>query len=180
MQPTPKKYISGEIHYGGERVDKPRPPEFQVCEHCETNRSDYRSPSPTPQATNEQFDAWNEYMARWRLDYPVKVRFAVAIDWLGHLRISFLYIDEPDSRDPSKMLPISMKGFLAPSLLPDENTPRWIRQNLRYHLDHELDENLKLDDAHPFDPHHVSAYWCEDCDRRLSAEYAARDVMESK
>lgn len=158
---------------GGIRIDQPKPPEFQICNRCEMAQGDHRAVSPTPIATEEEFAAWKAYLARWTLDYPVKARFEPAMyphpDGIGwFIRINFLYPEERDARDPSK-IPAPSMGLLSPSRLPDRDTPRWLRANLLYHLNHELDEWLRFDDQVPFDPHHQSVYQCEDCIAKMEA-----------
>lgn len=162
-----KRYPS-EIWEGGIRIDRPLPPAFQLCERCERQGNAHAGPQmvPTPtDTTAAELRAWQDYLARWRIDFPVVARFEAYIDDREGqiLRIRVRYHGEPDARDPSKTIDHPGTGYLAPSRLPDDETPRWLRQQLRYHLDHELDEHLRCGDVRPFNPHHDSGYICESC-----------------
>lgn len=161
-----RRHASAIFKSGGSRIDQPVPPEFQLCARCERQQGDYRSVAPTPIATEEQLAAWTTYLARWTLEYPVKLRlvpvFCQHPDGGPMLRIIFDYYEEKNARNPAEAAPRAI-GIFPPSLLPDENTPRWIRANILYHLNHELDEWLKLDGQHVFDPHHQSHYECDNC-----------------
>lgn len=159
---TKTRYPS-EIFSAGIRIDKPILPEFQVCDRCEKINGDYRSPAPTPIATQEDQRIWQEYLSRWKLRYPVKLTLSAELDWQSHLRIVFRYEDEPDSREDTNQQIQTTGGLLVPSPRPDENTPRWIRTNIQYHLGHELDEHLRFDGDRVFDPHVDATYICESC-----------------
>lgn len=170
-----KTRVPSEIYCGGQRVDQPVSPEFRVCDTCEKPRGDYHSPAPTPIETDDvRLHAWAEYLARWTLTYPCRLVMSVQRQWLGadgdiragyHLRIAFHYPDERDSRDGVSPVPGAdgRLGLWPPSRLPGEDTPRWIRANVQYHLGHELDEHLLLDGNQAFNPHHDSVHQCEDC-----------------
>lgn len=169
--PTVKRN-AGSIWRGGERIDRPLPPESQLCTECERARGDHRSTSPTPIETDDvRFLAWSTYLARWSLTYPCHLALRAEKQELGdgtyYLRIGFHYPDERDSRNGGPA-PDSGVGLWPPSLYPDEDTPRWIRANILYHLNHELDEHLRLDGKLVFDPHHDSAYMCDSCDAKES------------
>ena len=167
------------IFSGGERIDVDVATPFQLCDHCERGAGDYRSVAPTPIETDDaRFDAWSSYLARWSLRYPCRLELRAERQWLDadetrfYLRIGFHYPDEHDSRDEVSPAPHGGSGLFPPSMLPDENTPRWLRANLLYHLAHELDEHLKLDGNRVFDPHVKALYFCEACTAAMAAEVA--------
>jgi hypothetical protein len=148
------------------RIDVPVPSEFQLCTRCERPGGDYRSTVPTPvEADDTRHDAWSAYLRRWKLIYPCRLELKCQrqqVEGGYYLRIAFAYPDERDSRDGVSPLPEAV-GLWPPSLLPDDETPRWLRWNLVYHLLHELDENLTLDGQRVFDPHVDAIYYCEKC-----------------
>lgn len=155
-----------KIFRSGDRVDVPISEEFQVCDLCERQQGDHRAPAPTPIATVEQCAAWCDYLKRWSLRYPCKISMSAKLDQISHLRIVITFHDEPDASDSENRIVIvslTTGDLLAPSVLPDIDTPRWIRANIMYHLNHELDEHLKFDDKRPFDPHVTAIYYCDDC-----------------
>lgn len=177
-KPGDKTRYASQIIGSSGRVDKPLEPQFQVCDRCEKISGDNRSTVPTPIETDDKrANAWRDYLARWTVDYPCKARFWVTKHFLDardspdrryYLRINFDYPDEKDSSDGVSPVPGAEDrlGLWPPSLYPDENTPRWLRANLLYHLGHELDEWLRFDGERVFDPHHMSYYHCDDCVNR--------------
>ncbi len=191
--------IAGKIFAsGGVRVDVAVPTQFQLCDLCERGHGDHSSVAPTPVETDDvRFDAWSAYLARWSLRYPCRLELRCEKQVIGshealetseavaakdgarsapypsgayYLRIGFRYPDERDSRDGVSPAPEGGPGLWPPSLLPDENTPRWLRANLIYHLLHELDEHLTLDGERVFDPHVRAVHWCEGCIARTEAQ----------
>lgn len=186
----PGERHAGQRWCGGVRIDQPLPLERRLCFSCERERGSYMSPAPTPVETNDdRYLAWSAYLRGWSLTYPCRLELRAekqelgndgaaihnqAMEYLGkpgdasasgyYLRIGFHYPDERDSRDGVSPVPVgSGLGLWPPSLYPDENTPRWLRANLKYHLEHELDEHLRLDGERLFDPHHESIYQCDAC-----------------
>jgi hypothetical protein len=155
---------------GGKRIDVSIAPAFQLCAKCERAYGDYRGLSPTPIETDDaRFDAWSAYLERWSLRYPCRLVLRCEREQTAggyYLRIAFLYPDERDSND-SISPPPPTTGIWPPSLYPDDDTPRWLRQNVIYHLVHELDEHLLLDGVRVFDPHADAIYYCKECEAKL-------------
>jgi len=158
---------AGTIWRGSERIDVSVPVEFQLCD-CERSPGDLRSVVPTPvEVDDHRHDAWSEYLSRWSCSYPCRVVARCEKQILGpegyYLRIRLDYPDERDSRDPLVAMPPGGLGLWPPSDLPDENTPRWLRSNVLYHLCHELDEHLKFDGIVVFNPHVSAVHVCGKC-----------------
>ena len=167
---------------GGVRIDQPKPEEFQVCDECEKLKGDHHGVCPTQIETSvERRDVWAAYLARWSLRYPCSLRLEAVlqpVDGGAYLRIDTSYPDETDVRDDSKRPPPT-SGLWPNSMYPDENTPRWLRANILYHLGHELDERLLFDGERVFDPHHVSVYVCENCIARDRLHDAVKELIEA-
>lgn len=163
---TQKTRTPCEITTGGRRVNIAVPSPFQLCVYCERPMGDSTTVSPTPIETDDaRFDAWSQFLQGWALSYPCRLALYCTKDPTEggyYLRVAFAYPDERDSRDGVTPLSPTM-GLWPPSLLPDEETPRWLRANLIYHLVHELDEHLRLDGVVVFDPHINAHYVCQEC-----------------
>lgn len=158
-----KVRIPCEIYNTGRRVDIPVEHAYQLCERCERAQGDHRSVAPTPIETDDtRYAAWTAFLAQWALTYPCRLAFRCekeSTDGGYYLRIAFDYPDERDARDGVTVMP-AVCGLWPPSLWPDADTPRWIRSNLLYHLQHELDEHLRFGGVAVFDPHANAAYYC--------------------
>lgn len=166
-----KERTEAAVSCGGREVEYPTiAPEFRICDRCEGGPTEHHStPSPTPAAQPGDLEAWNAYLAKWSITYPVCATFAAYLDGddydYRYIRIQLVTHGAPDSRDPSKIKRSDDSvGLLAPSRLPDPETPRWIRSLLRYHVSHELDEFLMFDGSRVFEPHDRRPAFCDDED----------------
>jgi hypothetical protein len=165
----------GEVHYPVIR------PEHRICDRCERGSAEFHmSPQPTPIATVEDLAAWQDFISRWTIDYPVRARWEAFADEGHHVRIRRVMRSVPDSSDPTRILAIDIDGLLVPSSRPDGESARWVRAALVYHLIHELDEFLTFDGDRVFDPHNRRPTLCEACitadDRHERKEYQVTPI----
>ncbi len=145
--------------------------EHRLCDVCERGDHGHQAtPQPTPFAEPGDLEAWQDFVSRWSIDYPVRARFSAYLDktFDGNpiVRISMDTIEVPDSRDPMEMMNSNSQGLLVPSRRPDEESPRWIRALMLYHLTHELDEFLAFEGRRVFDPHGAPVH-CASCTSSL-------------